>query len=58
MTQIDLESVTVHELGHILGLGHSQDPNAVMYASIGEGVVKRDLQQDDINGIQTLYPSN
>ncbi|OWM85825.1 hypothetical protein CDL15_Pgr012075 [Punica granatum] len=55
--QTDLESVTLHEIGHTLGLAHSQDPDAVMYAYINTGVIKRQLQQDDINGIQALYPS-
>ncbi|PIA62261.1 hypothetical protein AQUCO_00200327v1 [Aquilegia coerulea] len=53
--QVDLESVAVHEIGHLLGLGHSGEPNAIMYSYFGRGQVKRDLQQDDIEGIQTLY---
>ncbi|OWM71589.1 hypothetical protein CDL15_Pgr005776 [Punica granatum] len=46
--QTDLESVTLHEIGHTLGLNHSQDPDAVMYAYLNAGVTKRQLQQDDI----------
>ncbi|XP_030469881.2 metalloendoproteinase 1-like [Syzygium oleosum] len=56
-TQIDLESVALHEIGHVLGLAHSNDEKAVMYAVTLAGSVKRDLQQDDINGIRVLYPS-
>ncbi|KAK4798311.1 hypothetical protein SAY86_030637 [Trapa natans] len=54
--EIDLESVALHEIGHALGLNHSTDQNAVMYAYIGQGVVKRELQQDDIDGIKSIYP--
>ncbi|KAK4419597.1 Metalloendoproteinase 5-MMP [Sesamum alatum] len=52
----DLQTVALHELGHILGLGHSQDPNALMFAYIGLGE-RKDLCPDDIQGIQSLYPS-
>ncbi|KAJ9135091.1 hypothetical protein P3X46_032444 [Hevea brasiliensis] len=57
MNHMDLESVALHELGHVLGLAHSQDPNAVMHSGIAPGTIKRDLTQDDIQGIQALYPN-
>ena len=50
---IDLESVALHEFGHTLGLAHSNDTNAVMYAYYGGR--RRDLRQDDIDGIQYIY---
>ncbi|MBA0652485.1 hypothetical protein Goklo_019744 [Gossypium klotzschianum] len=53
--QIDLESVAIHEIGHILGLGHSEDPNAIMYAYFSPGTIKRNLGRDDIDGIRALY---
>ncbi|OAY45573.1 metalloendoproteinase 1 [Manihot esculenta] len=55
MNHMDLESVALHEIGHLLGLAHSQDPNAVMHSGISPGTIKRDLTQDDIQGIQALY---
>ncbi|KAL2922725.1 Metalloendoproteinase 3-MMP [Bienertia sinuspersici] len=56
--QMDLDSVVHHEIGHLLGLNHSDNPNAVMYSGIGAGQRKRDLQNDDIQGIEALYGSN
>ncbi|XVF14168.1 hypothetical protein REPUB_Repub09cG0034000 [Reevesia pubescens] len=53
--QMDLESVAVHEIGHNLGLDHSWDQYAVMYPTIQLGTTKRNLGQDDINGLQALY---
>jgi len=51
--EIDLETVTLHEVGHLLGLGHSNVPGSVMYPSY-EGV-RRNLSQDDKDGITALY---
>ncbi len=45
----DIESVSLHEFGHALGLAHSADTGAVMKPLIGYGEVKRNLSQDDIN---------
>jgi peptidoglycan hydrolase-like protein with peptidoglycan-binding domain len=53
----DVQSTALHELGHALGLGHSADPSASMYASKPLGAIKRDLAQDDINGILAIYPT-
>ncbi|XP_068642786.1 metalloendoproteinase 2-MMP-like [Aristolochia californica] len=57
-TQIDLESVAIHEIGHLLGLGHSSVEDAIMYPSITSGSRRVDLAGDDIEGIQVLYGSN
>ncbi|XP_076954232.1 metalloendoproteinase 1-like [Bidens hawaiensis] len=53
----DLETVAVHEIGHLLGLSHSEDQNAVMFSGIPSGVVKV-LNADDIQGIKALYGLN
>ena len=50
---MDLLTVAAHEIGHTLGLDHSDDPNALMYPSYGGP--HRSLGADDIAGIQDLY---
>ena len=54
--QIDTQTVWLHELGHGLGLGHSDVSGAVMepyYAG-----VRRVLHQNDTNGVSYLYPTD
>ena len=46
-------AVALHELGHAIGLDHSQSTDAVMYAYFHEGTGV--LSQDDIDGIQYVY---
>jgi len=50
-----LYNVSLHEIGHLLGLAHSQDQNAIMYAYYAEN--RNNLRADDIAGIQSLYGS-
>ncbi|BFZ19011.1 hypothetical protein BsWGS_22050 [Bradybaena similaris] len=49
-----LLGVAVHELGHSMGLGHSEDESAIMYP-VYRDVVQ--LGQDDIDGITLMYGS-
>jgi len=50
---IDLETVSLHEVGHILGLAHSSVVSSVMYSTYGGE--RRVLTADDVNGMQQLY---
>lgn len=49
---LDLQSVLIHELGHLLGFDHTQDPESVMWPTEEEGVdLKRELLPMDRAGV-------
>uniref|UniRef100_A0A0D9XMC7 Peptidase metallopeptidase domain-containing protein n=1 Tax=Leersia perrieri TaxID=77586 RepID=A0A0D9XMC7_9ORYZ len=54
----DLESVAVHEIGHILGLDHSTVRRSVMWPTAGPWEREVRLNVDDIEGVQKLYGAN
>jgi hypothetical protein len=59
-SDMDLENTAVHEIGHFLGLAHTQPehPDATMYARAIPGETKkRDLACDDAVGITFKYPA-
>lgn len=57
--QYDLLSILTHEIGHFVGLAHSPDSTAVMYASYEPGSMgQRALMADDIAAVCTVYPPN
>ncbi|MEZ4399025.1 MAG: matrixin family metalloprotease [Kofleriaceae bacterium] len=51
--QFDLETVALHEIGHLLGLSHSTVAGAVMFPTYGGP--RRALTADDVAGIRALY---
>lgn len=52
-TGTDFDTVALHEAGHSLGLDHSGEKAAVMYAFYGG--LRRTLTADDIEGMRSLY---
>lgn len=55
----DLATVLAHEFGHVVGLAHSVDGSATMYASYNPGTIDQaTLEDDDRAGMCTAYPAD
>jgi len=55
--EADLASIVTHEIGHFIGIGHSELDDATMFASATRtSVEKRTLATDDINAVCDIYP--
>lgn len=52
----DLPTALVHEVGHVLGLDHSNERTAVMWYGAGRGEQRRALQPDDVAGVCAIHP--
>lgn len=53
----NMAEVATHELGHVLGLGHSANADATMYYRAhwdGRGAA---LRTDDMDGLRAIYPA-
>ena len=57
--KVDLLSVLTHEAGHFIGIAHSSDTAATMFATYTPGTVDlRSLTADDVNAVCSIYPPN
>ncbi len=54
-SQVDLESVALHEIGHVLGIAHSSVTGAVMWPWTFEGAERRSLNADDRIAVDVHY---
>lgn len=57
--EYDLQAIFTHEVGHFIGIAHSPNPSAVMFASYSPGsTIQRTLHPDDIEAVCAIYPAN
>jgi predicted Zn-dependent protease len=54
-TNVDLDSLLVHELGHVLGLAHNTEDGSAMHATLDEGQVRRKLGDVDLQDLKCEY---
>ncbi len=59
-SQVDWQTTAAHEMGHCLGLNHSElgPGKPVMATSTKPGEIRRTLTEDDINGRNEIYSSS
>jgi hypothetical protein len=54
LSRSDRIGVIAHEIGHAIGLGHSEETSSLMYFKVQDQ--RTSLGQDDIDGVTYLYP--
>jgi predicted Zn-dependent protease len=55
-SEFDIDGIMVHEVGHVLGIGHSNVAGATMYPSVSScNTANRTLEADDLAAKLDLY---
>ena len=55
LSQVDLESVILHELGHVLGLKHNDQRQGVMASYLKENSERRKILTADLDSVRCEY---
>lgn len=54
-TDVDMQSLVLHEFGHVLGLAHSNTSGSVMARSLPNNTDRRVLSENDLSSIKCEY---
>jgi len=55
LNEVDMQNVALHELGHSLGLGHSNYTSDLMYSVYTMGTSPESISTLDVYGVATLF---
>ena len=55
LNEVDMQNVALHELGHSIGLGHSNHTGDLMYATYSMGTTPESISTLDVYGVATLF---
>jgi predicted Zn-dependent protease len=53
---VDLQSLMIHEMGHVLGLAHIDHRKSVMATTLPSGNLRRDVSDEDKTNLSCEYP--
>lgn len=54
-SSVDIESLFLHELGHLLGLAHNSTPGSVMAERLASGYKRREASSADLASLKCEY---
>lgn len=56
MSNTQVYTIMLHEIGHALGLNHTKEPTSIMFAGTNQSMaVKQEIQVSDLNLLYDLY---
>lgn len=54
-SEVHIESLLIHELGHVLGLAHNDASSSVMQTALANGHIRNNVGQEDLSSLECEY---